>query len=151
MGLDDPDQQLGRALFETAYRAHPYKYPVIGYKDIFKTVTREELFAYYKKRYVPNNVVLVVTGDVQADKVFEAASERMGLVPRARLESVFIPDEPKSLAKREQRLAGDVNISRIGLGFSIPGLRDEDSAGLSLLSSILGNGDSAILWQKLRQ
>ncbi len=151
MGLDDPDQQLGRALFETAYRAHPYKYPVIGYKDIFKTVTREELFAYYKKRYVPNNVVLVVTGDVQADKVFEAASERMGLVPRARLESVFIPDEPKSLAKREQRLAGDVNISRIGLGFSIPGLRDEDSAGLSLLSSIIGNGDSAILWQKLRQ
>ncbi len=63
MGKDDPDHLVGRALFETAYRVHPYKYPVIGYKDIFETVTRDELMDYYKSRYVPNNMVLVVTGD----------------------------------------------------------------------------------------
>lgn len=151
MGLDDPDQRLGRALFETAYKTHPYKYPVIGYKDIFKTVTRAELLDYYQQRYVPNNAVLVVTGDVKAADVFDSAMELVGDIPRARLEPVYIPDEPKALSKRVQRITGDVNISRIGLGFSIPGLRHEDSAGLSLLAGVLGNGDSAILWQKLRQ
>jgi zinc protease len=151
MGLDDPDQQLGRALFETAYRTHPYKYPIIGYKDIFKTITRDELMDYYRKRYVPNNVVLVVTGDVRAKDVFQAASEIMGDAPRSRLESVYIPTEPTALAKREQILTGDVNISRIGLGFSIPGLHHKDAAGLSLLAAILGNGDSSILWNRLRQ
>ncbi len=151
MGLDDPDQRLGRALFETAYKIHPYKYPVIGYKDIFKTVTRAELLDYYQKRYVPNNAVLVVTGDVKAADVFDAATELAGDIPRARLEPIYIPDEPKALSKRVQSITGDVKISRIGLGFSIPGLRHEDSAGLSLLAGVLGNGDSAILWQKLRQ
>jgi len=151
MGLDDPDQQLGRALFETAYRTHPYKYPVIGYKDIFKSVTRDELVDYYQKRYVPNNIVLVVTGDVKADEIFQAASDIVGDVPRARLESLYIPAEADALAKREQSLNGDVNISRIGLGFSIPGLRHEDAAGLSLLAAVLGSGDRSILWKRLRQ
>ncbi|MDA0346250.1 MAG: pitrilysin family protein [Verrucomicrobia bacterium] len=151
MGLDDPDQQLSRALFETAYRTHPYKYPIIGYKDIFKTVTRDELVDYYHKRYVPNNAVLVVTGDVKAEDVFQAALEIVGGLPRARLESVYIPAEPVGLAKREQSLMGDVNISRIGLGFSIPGLHHEDAAGVSLLAAILGSGDSSILWKRLRQ
>jgi len=151
MGLDDPDQRLGRALFETAYRTHPYKYPVIGYGDLFKTITREELLDYYHTRYVPNNVVLVVAGDVDADSVFDGVDRILGAYPRKRLEPVYVPEEPLALAMREQNLTGDVNISRIGLGFSIPGLYDKDSVGLSLLASVLGNGDSCILWQRLRQ
>ncbi|MCZ6672656.1 MAG: pitrilysin family protein [Verrucomicrobia bacterium] len=150
MGLDDPDQRLGRALFETAYRTHPYKYPVIGYKDVFKTITRDELLDYYHRRYVPNNMVLVVVGDVFAEDVFESATEIIGAYQRKRLDNVYIPAEPAALAKREQSLTGDVNISRVGLGFSVPGLHHEDAPGLTLLASILGNGDSSILWQRLR-
>lgn len=151
MGKDDPDHLLGRAVFETAYRVHPYKYPVIGYKDIFETVTRDELMDYYKSRYVPNNMVLVITGDVNAEEIFKSSSEMLEVFPRQRLESLYIPEEPKALSKRQQSLNGDVNVSRIGLGFTIPGLRHPDATGLSLLSSILGNGDSSILWQRLRQ
>lgn len=151
MGLDDPEQRLGRALFETAYLKHPYKYPVIGYKDIFETVTRDELAEYYHKRYVPNNMVLVVVGDVESDSVFKAASDTFEKYSRKRLDNIFIPDEPPALSKRVVELTGNVNISRIGLGFSIPGLHHEDAAGLSLLAGVLGNGDSSILWQRLRQ
>jgi zinc protease len=136
MGIDDPDQRLSRALFETAYKLHPYKYPVIGYKDLFKSISREELLHYYHARYVPNNAVLVVVGDVSAEEVFKHSEEIFGKYPRKRLESIFIPEEPLSLARREQSLTGDVNIARIGLGFSIPGLRHEDSAGLNLLASV---------------
>ena len=151
MGKDDPDHRLGRALFETAYQEHPYKYPVIGYKEIFETVTRDELLNYYHTRYVPNNMVLVITGDVDADEIFSSAAEILEPYSRKRLESLYIPDEPKALSLREQALKGDVNVSRIGLGFSIPGLRHADGAGLSLLAGVLGNGDSSILCQRLRR
>lgn len=151
MGLDDPDCQLSRALFETAFRIHPYKYPVIGYKDLFKTISRQDLIDYYHGHYVPNNAVLVIAGDVVAEDVFEEANRIFASYPRKRLEPVFIPEEPASLARRQQSLTGDVNISRIGLGFSIPGLRHADSPGLSLLAGILGNGESSILWERLRQ
>ena len=43
MCLDDPDQRLGQALFETAFRAHPYRQPIIGHRDVFAATTREDL------------------------------------------------------------------------------------------------------------
>ncbi|MCB1121709.1 MAG: insulinase family protein, partial [Verrucomicrobiae bacterium] len=102
-------------------------------------------------RYVPNNAVLVVVGDVRADEIFAEVNRIFEAYPRKRLEPVFIPEEPTALAKRQQHLSGDVNISRIGLAFSIPGLRHADAPGLSLLASILGGGESSILWERLRQ
>ena len=61
MGEDDPDRKLIRALFETAFRTHPFRYPIIGYKDLFANVSRDELVAYYERHYVPNNAVLVLS------------------------------------------------------------------------------------------
>ncbi len=151
MGLDDPDHRLGRTLFETCYREHPYKYPIIGYRDIFETVTRDELTDYFKRRYVPNNMVLVIAGDVSAESIFKFAEEITSSVSRKRLENIYIPEEPPALTSREQVLTGDVNISRLGLAFTIPGLCHEDSAGLSLMAGVLGNGHSSILWQCLRE
>ena len=56
MGMDDPDRRLGRALFETAFTRHPYRYPVIGYRDVFETVDREDLSGYYQSRYAPKPI-----------------------------------------------------------------------------------------------
>src|SRR3954466_10112763 len=63
MCLDDPDQRLSQALFETAFRTHPYRQPIIGHRDVFAATTRDDLMAYYRARYVPNNLVVVIVGD----------------------------------------------------------------------------------------
>ncbi len=151
MGTDDPDRQVGRALFETAYRTSPYRYPVIGYREVFETVTRDELLGYYEERYVPNNMVLIVTGAVKTQEIIAAAEKLCGSYPRKRLPEVFIADEPGQLAKRNQTLTGDVNLTRIGLAFKVPGLHHDDTPALKILGGILGNGESSILWQRLRE
>ena len=55
MGFDDPDRMAGQLLFATAYQRHPYRLPVIGLLDVFNQLTHEQVMAYYKARYVPNN------------------------------------------------------------------------------------------------
>lgn len=151
MCLDDPDQRLSQALFETAYRAHPYRQPIIGHREVFAASTRDDLLGYYRARYVPNNLVLVIVGDFEPEATRAAIAEHFGKAPRARLAPVLVPDEPAQLARRDQHLFEDVQVSRAGLGWQIPGLAHPDAPALDLLAMVLGHGDSSILWQAIRE
>lgn len=150
MYLDDPQSQLSQSLFETAFREHPYRAPIIGYRDVFETVTREELLHYYQVRYVPNNAVLVIAGDWDSRACREAVDRHFKQLRRRKIAPVFVPAEPEQLAFRENQIFGDVHVSHAGLGFKIPGLAHPDSAPLKILASVLGYGSSSILWKSLR-
>ena len=151
MCLDDPDQRLAQALFETAFRTHPYRQPIIGHRDVFAASTHEDLLAYYRARYVPNNLVLVIAGDFDPAGTRAAITEHFGQTPRARLAPVLVPDEASQLARRDRHLYEDVQVSRAGLGWQIPGLTHPDAPALDLLAMVLGHGDSSILWQAIRE
>ncbi|MDD2763742.1 MAG: pitrilysin family protein [Opitutaceae bacterium] len=151
MGRDDPDQRLGETLFATAFREHPYRHPIIGYREVFSGVTREDLLAYYRARYVPNNLVLVIVGAFDSAAVREAIWEHFGSLPRSRLAPVHLPGEARQLARREQHLFEEVQLTRAGLGWQIPGLAHPDAPALDLLATILGHGDSSVLWQSVRE
>lgn len=151
MGNDDPDHRLGEALFDTAFREHPYKYPIIGYRDVFAAVTRDELVAYYKARYVPNNLVVVVAGDVGPAETLALVEKHFGSAPRAKLAPVFVPSEPQQLAPRALHRHEDVELTRAGLSWQIPGLTHDDAPVLDLLGVLLGQGDSSVLWQAVRE
>lgn len=151
MCLDDPDQRLGQALFETAYRTHPYRQPIIGHRDVFAANTREDLVGYYRERYVPNNMVVVVVGDFDPSATRAAIEQHFGAVARRRLAPVLVPDETPQLSRRDQHLFEDVQVSRAGLGWQIPGLAHEDMPALDMLAMVLGHGDSSVLWQSVRE
>jgi len=151
MGMDDPDHRLSRNLFESAYRKHPYRYPVIGFRELFEEVSRETLVNYYQSRYCPNNTVLVVVGQVVPEAVFAEAEKLFGGLRRKALKDIYIPEEPPQWQTRKLDALAEVNVTRLGLGFRVPGIAHEDAPGLNLLSAILGNGESSILWQRLRE
>ena len=65
MGLDDPDRLLSHLTFGTAFQVHPCRYPVIGIREVFDQLAHEDVLRYYRRRYVPNNLFLVVVGDVE--------------------------------------------------------------------------------------
>src|SRR6267378_1298909 len=69
MNVDDPGRRASRRLFETAYTRSPNRFTIIGYPDIFNELRQEDIAAYYRERYAPNNVFFVVTGDVKAEEV----------------------------------------------------------------------------------
>ncbi len=151
MGLDDPDQRLGQHLFDTVYREHPYRHPIIGHREVFEQNTRENLVAYYTERYVPNNLVVVVVGAVDPASIRREVEKHFGSSPRRRLPPVYLPAEPVQLARRERHDFESVEISRVNIGWQIPGLDHPDAPALDVLAMILGYGDSSILWQALRE
>src|SRR5713226_5038355 len=69
MNVDDPGRRSGRRLFEVAYTRSPYRFTVIGYPDIFHELRPEDILAYYREKYSPNNVFYVIAGDVTQDQV----------------------------------------------------------------------------------
>lgn len=150
MGLDDPDSQLSQALFRTAFQSHPYREPVIGHRGLYQQITRDELSAYYKSRYVPNNMVISIVGAVTPKECLTAVEATFGQVPRGRLAPIQVQQEPVQLASRREDITGDYNIFRGSLGFKVPHLSHPDSPCLDALAHALGGGESSLLWQGLR-
>jgi len=151
MGQDDPDLRLSEALFATAFREHPYRHPVIGHRALFETVTRDELLAYYRGRYVPDNLVVVVAGAFDPAAVKAAIGTHFGAAARVPVAPVVLPAEPQQLARRELHRFEDVQLARGGMGWRIPGLAHPDAPALDVLAILLGQGDSSVLWQALRE
>ncbi len=151
MCLDDPDQRLGQALFETAFRAHPYRQPIIGHRDVFAANTRDDLVGYYRERYTPGNLVVVIVGDIDPAATLAGVTKHFGAVPRRRLAPVLVEEEPASLSRRELHRSEDVQVSRCGLGWHIPGLAHDDAPALDMLAMVLGHGESSLLWQAIRE
>ncbi|MDQ8187449.1 pitrilysin family protein [Pelagicoccus sp. SDUM812002] len=151
MGEDDPDSKLMHSLFETAFNKHTYRYPIIGYKDVFNRISREDLVGYYEERYVPNNAVLVIAGDFAAADMRGAVEKHFSAYQRRSLAPVYLPEEPLQLSERRQDLYEDVQISRVAMGFQVPGLTHADTPALDALALALGSGDSALLYQRLRE
>jgi zinc protease len=151
MTLDDPDRIVSRALFSTAYRTHPFQYPVIGHRSLFEHVTRDGLAEYYKSRYQPNNMVLSIVGDFDPDSLRDKINATFGKFPRGNLKPVVVPVENDQLAIRESRLFGNYNMARGLMAYKVPGLRHDDSPALDVMAAIIGSGHSGRLRQKLRE
>jgi len=151
MTKDDPDNRLWDTLFSAAFREHPYRQPIIGHREVFSTVTHEDLVAYYRARYVPNNLVVIIVGDVDVAATRAAVAEHFGVTPRSRLAPVLVPTEPLQLAARSEHKFEDVEVTRAALAWPIPGLTHDDAPVLDLLSMVLGSGDSSVLWREIRE
>ena len=151
MTKDDPDNRLWDALFSTAFREHPYRQPIIGHRDVFSAVTREDLVNYYRARYVPNNLVVVVVGDIDLAATRAAVEQHFGAAPRVKLAPVLVPSEPLQLAARAEHRFEKVETTRAALAWPIPGLTHDDAPVLDLLAMVLGSGDSSVLWQDIRE
>ncbi len=151
MDRDEPGRQVTQGLLESAFRVHPYRYPIIGYRPLFEGVSRDDLAAYYHDRYAPNNFVVVVAGAVDYHACLKLVEKHFGKAPRRRLSTPLIQPEPPQLAGRQTRLSGDVEVVRGALAFQVPGLAAPDAPALDVLAMALGHGTSSVLWQTLRE
>lgn len=147
MGQDNPDRELGRLLFRTAYTRHPYRFPVIGLLDLFNQITRDDLVSYYRQRYAIQNLTLIVCGAVETAEVFAETEKLSAGTQRSRLEDIFIPDEAPQQSARSFTLPFATELTRLALTHPIPGLHHEDIPALDVLSILLGAGRTSRLNQ----
>ncbi len=151
MGDDDHDRRHWDALARTVFKTHPLREPVIGHRDVFSAVTRDELLAYYRERYAPNNLVVVIAGDVSGEVARLAVEKHFGAAPRRRLAPVFQPAEAAQLAPRLHRETADVELTRGAIAWPSVALTHPDAPLLDLLAVVVGYGDSSPLWRELRE
>jgi len=151
MGEDDPGRVMGRLTWETAFRVHPYRVPIIGWRDILVTMDRDDLVAYHRRHYSPDNMILSVAGDIPVDDMEAAIRERLEKIPRTPRETVVIPAEPPQLAERSGRKIGPYEVTRIAWVFHSTDLADADTPALDVLASATGSGRSSLLVKRLRE
>ncbi|MFD2586532.1 M16 family metallopeptidase [Croceitalea marina] len=137
---------LGKNLFEV----HPYKDPNIGYMKDLDAATLEDVKAYNKKYYVPNNAVLVVAGDIDIAETKKLVSDYFGDIPRG--EDV-VRNYPKEQPITEQKITtaydANIQIPAIGMAYRTPGFAERDAYVLEMISTYLSDGKSSKLYKKI--
>jgi zinc protease len=151
MNVDDPGRRAGRRLFETAYTKSPYRFTVIGYPDIFNELKPDDIAAYYREKYAPNNLFFVVAGDVEHDEVVAQIREAFAKAKARALPPVVLPEEPKQTAPREVLEEAPIELGYFYFAWHIPELRHPDVPVLDVLAVLLGGGRSSRLYQAVRE
>jgi len=149
LNKDNPGKRAFQLLFSNVYREHPYRYPVIGYEDVFKEITREDLISYHKQNYRPDNLVVGICGDVDEEEAQEETKRLFGDYKRKAEELTIVPREPKQISKREYRERTNIQLPRILMGYHSVPIGHEDLFSLDVLASALGEGRSSILPKRL--
>lgn len=150
MGDADPSRTFYKMTAANRYTVHPAQHPVIGYKPAFQKLTWEDCRTYYKRIYVPDNMIVSIAGDIDLDAAEKQVSQAFGHVPRKKFPSISLPDEPAVLTPRVSIGHADIRIARVQWAFPTVSLYHPDQYPLDVLASILADGDSSILVSRLR-
>ena len=147
---DDPDGLVYEAMSSLAFKAHPYRWPIIGWMSDIARINRAELRAFYDTYYLPNNAILVIAGDVRAPAALAMVRRhftglRRGPAPPP-VTAVEPPaiDERRLVVRREQAQLPVVNIA-----WHVPNHTSPDAPALELLSTLLSSGRASRLYQRL--
>ena len=146
---DRPDRRLSDLVFRNVYLRHPYRHPIIGYPSLFDGVTREGLYAYYKSRYIPNNIILSVAGPVHSREILPLIKEAFkDLKQRPYLER-NTPQEPPQIAQRRFEDHFATPLIRFSLAYQGVSIADPDLYALDVLAMALGQGEGSRLYQDI--
>ena len=147
---DDPDGLLAEEMNSVAFKAHPYRWPVIGWMEDIKRINPTELRAFYDTYYQPNNALLVVVGDVKAPEIMARVRQLFGAIPRGPDPPPVTAVEPPQIDERRVlvKKAG-AQLPIVDLAWHVPNYKSADAPALELLSTILSEGRASRLYKKL--
>ncbi len=132
------------------YLNHPYRIPIIGWKQEIEALTLQDALDFYDVYYAPNNATLVVAGDVDPDEVRALAEQHYGpLAPTPDLEERARPQEPPQIAPRrltfeDERISNPYVLRTYLAPERDPGAQQE-AAALTILAQVLGGSSATSL------
>jgi zinc protease len=146
---DDVDGTVNELLYKTAFEAHPYHHPTIGWMKDILAFTPEDCRRFYKCWYAPNNAAIVVVGDVTAPKLLALVQKHYGEIASATIPEETYPQEPEQKQERTDRLVKPTPTAKLAVGYKSPALSHEDHPALSVLCEALFGGRSARVFRAL--
>ncbi len=147
-GEDSPHRVNFHQLFGLAYEKHPYGRPVIGRRESVEAITRKDLQDFHRRWYGPNNMRFIVVGDIDPERALKQISRAFRTKRRKMPRRPRFVEPPQTRARAAIRTAA-VRDAYLLLGFHVPGIRHEDTPALDLAATLLGQGDSSRLTQRV--
>ena len=149
-GENDPEQVLDTEVTATAFRAHSYRHPTIGWLDDLRSMTRDDLYSHYRRFYVPNNATLVVVGDVETDDVLRRVERHFGAIPEGKLPRRAVTSEPPQIGERRVVVEREGTTAYLRIAFHAPAALDPDFFPMLVLDAVLTGAKGVNLWSSFR-
>lgn len=132
----------------TAFSAHPYKQPVVGYMSDLQSFTRRDAREFYRTYYVPSNITIAVVGDVDAEKVVPMLRDYFGRLPKGPEPAPLRTVEPPQIAEKEIVIP-DPSQPLYVEGYHRPAQTHPDDAVYNAMADLLSTGRTSRLYRRL--
>jgi zinc protease len=151
---NDPGSILQEQMMAALYRNHPYGIPIIGWEHEIKQLNRDDALAFYRRFYAPENAILIVAGDVDADEVLALAKDTFGKIPRhgeaIKRERPVEPQHDAAVkVTLEDPRAGRTTVQRYYIVPSYASAEPGDAEALDLLARIAAHGATGRIYKRL--
>lgn len=151
MNQDDPERRIHQLFWSRHFLEHPYRHPILGYQPLLEQLTAQDLAAFYRAQYQPQNITIVCVGDLDGSRLPALAKELFAGWPRGRFDpsAAVVPAEPPAVSAKHAAVDLPVGTAYVLLGFSSVRLNDPDLYALDVLANILGDGRSSRLYERV--
>lgn len=148
--LNQPYGDVWLKLRPLAYQQHPYRWATIG-QDLeqIENAKMEDVKAFFKKHYTPQNAILVVGGNVETEEVKRLCEKWFGPIDAGNKYERVLPQELAQKEARQLTIHADVPLNAIYVAFKMPARKDTRYQAYDLLSDVLSQGQSSRLYQSL--
>jgi zinc protease len=151
-GENSPDSVLGKRIVAAAYEWHNYGKTTIGNRSDIERVPIENLQAFYRKHYQPDNAMVVVAGKLDEKKTLALIQKHFGAIPKPdrKLDATYT-EEPEQDGERLVTLRRVGDVALVGIAWHIPAGPHADFPPLQVLANILDNEPSGKAYKELVQ
>ena len=146
---DNSQGLLAEQVQAAAFVAHPYHFPTIGWPSDIQSWRIEDLQRFFKTHYAPNNLTLVLAGDLVPERVFALARKYFEPIPRQSPPEPVRTREPEQLGERRVEVRRKAQTPLLQYAYKAPAAADERGPAVTLLLSILADGDASRLHRVL--
>ena len=146
---DHPTHQVHNHFMRTLFSGTPYERPVLGTVSTISHLKRDDVLAYYRTWYVPNNMTLMAIGDFKTPEMVELVKKMYGPYPAGPLpeRKRISPEPPKTLRTVRANGMGNFPTDRqyLNMGYILPPPASEDFSSLQMLAGFLGGRKDSVL------
>ena len=145
---NNPGWLLGRAVNATAFQVHGLHHPVIGWRADVERITAEQVRAWYRTHFRPNNAVVIVVGDVDADAAVGEVEKRFSGIEPGQVPFEPAPEPPQD-GERRFTMRAPASAPALLIAYHNAPTGHPDSFALEVLQEALGKGGRARLYRAL--
>ena len=146
---DDPSSFVHEQFLSELYGDHPYSSSSLGKLSVVQKIKREDLIDFYNHYFIPENLTVVVVGDIKTLQVLAEAEKVFGEIVRKGAIAEVSP--PRTLVESKTKIIPkELSSVWLEMGFMVPEISDKDYAAIKVLNSLLGEGMTSRLFTEVR-